>query len=167
MDENSLNYSMDVLDEMAEALEPIDLVVEKLDVAQTEGIPTGLIRPKEGKGGWEISCAVVPTHRDNVSTTYVQLSLALTAPCPERREELEKFARLCSGQFLMGTLFMAGDVLFMKYVIVLEPTIAMEESHIQATVFAFCQQGETLAQRAQRICRGEWTAEEALTAEIG
>ena len=45
--------------------------------------------------------------------------------------------------------------------------VNLEESHIQAAVFAFCRQGEALARRAQGICRGEWTAEEALTAEIG
>ena len=165
MDENSLTYSMGVLDEMAEALEPIDMVVEKLDVAQTGGIPTGLIRPKEGKGGWEISCAVVPTHKDDVSTTFVQLSIPLTAPCPEHREELEQFALGCNGQFLMGTFLVSGDALYMKYTIVLEPTIAMEESHVQAAVFAFCQQGDALAQRAQGICRGEMTAQEALAPE--
>ena len=166
MDENSLRYGLNVLGELGEALAPIGMTVERRDPGETEGIPTGLIRP-EGAGDWAITCAVVPTHRDNVSTTFVQLSLPLTAPCPERREELEKFARLCGGQFLMGTLLMAGDILLMKYVIVLEPTIAMEESHIQAAVFAFCQQGETLARRAGGICRGEWTAQEALAAEIG
>lgn len=164
MDENSLAYSMDVLSEMAEALEPIGMTVEKQDTKETEGIPTGLIRP-EGEGGWTITCNVVPTHKDNVSTTFVQLSIPLTPPCPEEREELEKFAKLCNGQFLMGTFLMAGNALYMKYTIVLEPTIAMEESHVQAAVFAFCQQGEALARRAQGICRGEMTAEEALTAE--
>ena len=166
MDENSLQYSFDVLEELGEALAPIAMTVEKLDLKETEGIPTGLIRP-EGEGGWTITCNVVPTHKDNVSTTYVQLSIPLTAPCPEYRGELERFALGGNGQFLMGTLLMAEDVLLMKYVIVLEPAIAMEESHIQAAVFAFCQQGEALARRAQGICRGEWTAEEALTAEIG
>ena len=166
MDENSLAYSMDVLGEMAEALEPIGMTVEKQDPKETEGIPTGLIRP-EGEGGWTITCNVVPTHKDNVSTTFVQLCIPITPPCPEQREELEKFARLGNGQFLMGTLLMAEDVLLMKYMIVLEPTIAMEESHVQAAVFAFCQQGEILARRAGGICRGEWTATKALTAEIG
>ena len=166
MDENSLAYSMDVLDEMAEALHPIGMTVEKQDPKETGDIPTGLIRP-EGEGDWTITCNVVPTHKDNVSTTFVQLSIPIAPPCPEQREELEKFARLGNGQFLMGTLLMVGDVLLMKYVIVLEPTIAMEESHVQAAVFAFCQQGETLARRAGGICRGKWTAAEALTAEIG
>ena len=166
MDENSLAYSMDVLGEMAEALEPIGMTVEKQDPKETEGIPTGLIRP-EGEGGWTITCNVVPTHKDNVSTTFVQLCIPITPPCPEQREELEKFARMGNGQFLMGTLLMAEDVLLMKYMIVLEPTIAMEESHVQAAVFAFCQQGEILARRAGGICRGEWTATKALTAEIG
>ena len=164
MDENSLTYSMGVLDELADALRPIAMTVEKLDPAQTGGIPTSLIRPEEGKGGWEISCCVVPTHKDHVSTTFVQLSIPLTAPCPEHREELEKFALGGNGQFLMGTLLVEGDALYMKYTIVLEPTIAMEESHVQAAVFAFCQQGEALAQRAQGICRGEMTAREALAA---
>ena len=166
MDERSLYYSFDALEELGEALAPIGMTVEKQNIRETEGIPTGLIRP-EGEGDWTITCAVVPTHQDNVSTTFVQLSIPLTPPCPEEREELEKFARLCNGQFLMGTLLVAGDALFMKYTIVLEPTIAMEESHVQAAVFAFCQQGEALARRAQGICRGEMTAEEALTAKIG
>ena len=165
MDENSLQYSMDVLDEMAEALEPIDMAVEKLDVAQTGGIPTGIIRPKEGDGGWAITCNVVPTHKDNVSTTFVQLSIPITAPCPEYRGELEQFALGCNGQFLMGTFLVSGDALYMKYTIVLEPAIAMEGSHTQAAVFAFCQQAEALALRAQGICRGEMTAQEALTVE--
>ena len=166
MDENSLIYSMGVLDEMAEALEPIDLAVEKLDAAQTEGIPTGLIRPI-GEGEWTITCNVVPTRKDNVSTTFVQLSIPLTAPCPERRTELESFAVLGNDQFLMGTLLVRENCLYMKYTIVLEPTIAMEESHIQAAVFAFCQQAEVLTHRAGAVCRGEMTAEEALRAEIG
>ena len=162
MDENSLTYGMGVLDEMAGALGRIAMEVEKLDPAETDGIPTGLIRPEGGKGGWEITCAVVPTHRDDVSTTFVQLFVPLTAPCPERREELEKFALGCNGQFLMGTLLVSRDSLCMKYLIVLEPTIAMEESHVQAAVFAFVQQTDALALRAQGICRGEMTAEEAL-----
>ena len=99
MDENSLAYSMDVLGEMAEALEPIGMTVEKQDPKETEGIPTGLIRP-EGEGGWTITCNVVPTHKDNVSTTFVQLCIPITPPCPEQREELEKFARL--GQVVFG-----------------------------------------------------------------
>ena len=161
MDERSLRYSFDVLEELGEALAPIAMTVEKQNIGETEGIPTGLIRP-EGEGDWTITCAVVPTHRDNVSTTFVQLSVPITPPCPEKREELEKFARLCNGQFLMGTFLVAGDALYMKYTIVLEPAIAMEESHVQAAVFAFCQQGEAQARRALGICRGEMTAEEAL-----
>ena len=166
MDQKSLDYGMSVLDEIGAAVAPIGMTVEKQDSRDTEGIPTGLIRP-EGAGGWAVTCAVVPTHKDSVSTTFVQLSIPLTAPCPERREELERFAQAANAQFLMGTLVTAGDALWMKYVVVLEPAIAMEESHMQAAVFAFCQQAEALAIRAQAICRDGKTAAEALAMEIG
>ena len=166
MDQESLEYGMDVLDEIAQAVAPIGMTVEKQDSRDTEGIPTGLIRP-EGAGNWAVTCAVVPTHKDDVSTTFVQLSIPLTAPCPERREELERFAQAANAQFLMGTLVVAGDALWMKHVVVLEPTIAMEESHMQAAVFALCQQGEVLAVRARAICRDGLTAAEALAMEIG
>ena len=166
MDQESLEYGMDVLDEIARAVAPIGMCVEKQDPKDTEGIPTGLIRP-EGEGGWTITCSVVPTHKDNVSTTFVQMSTLLTAPCPERREELERFAQAGNQQFLMGTLLVAEDYLWMKYVVVLEPAIAMEESHMQAAVFAFCQQAEALAIRARAICRDGLTAAEALAMEIG
>lgn len=166
MDQKSLDYGMSVLDEIGAAVAPIGMTVEKQDPRDTEGIPTGRIRP-EGAGGWTVTCSVVPTHKDDVSTTFVQLSIPLTAPCPERREELERFAQAANAQFLMGTLVMAGDALWMKYVAVLEPTIAMEESHMQAAVFAFCQQGEALATRARAVCRDGKTAEEALAMEIG
>ena len=166
MDQESLEYGMDVLDEIARAVAPIGMCVEKQDPKDTEGIPTGLIRP-EGEGGWTITCSVVPTHKDNVSTTFVQMSTLLTAPCPERREELERFAQAGNQQFLMGTLLVAEDYLWMKYVVVLEPAIAMEESHMQAAVFAFCQQAEALAIRARAICRDGKTAAEALAMEIG
>ena len=166
MDQESLEYGMDVLDEIARAVAPIGMCVEKQDPKDTEGIPTGLIRP-EGEGGWTITCSVVPTHKDNVSTTFVQMSTLLTAPCPERREELERFAQAGNQQFLMGTLLVAEDYLWMKYVVVLEPAIAMEESHMQAAVFAFCQQAEVLAIRARAICRDGKTAAEALAMEIG
>ena len=73
MDQESLEYGMDVLDEIARAVAPIGMRVEKQDPKDTEGIPTGLIRP-EGEGGWTITCSVVPTHKDNVSTTFVQMS---------------------------------------------------------------------------------------------
>ena len=166
MDQESLEYGMDVLDEIARAVAPIGMCVEKQDPKDTEGIPTGLIRP-EGEGGWTITCSVVPTHKDNVSTTFVQMSTLLTAPCPERREELERFAQAGNQQFLMGTLLVAEDYLWMKYVVVLEPAIAMEESHMQAAVFAFCQQAEVLATRARAVCQGTKTAAEALAMEIG
>ena len=166
MDQESLEYGMDVLDEIAQAVAPIGMTVEKQDPKDTEGIPTGLIRP-EGAGGWTVTCAVVPTHKDSVSTTFVQLSIPLTAPCPERREELERFTQAANAQFLMGTLVTAGGALWMKYVVVLEPAIALEESHMQAAVFAFCQQGEALATRARAVCRDGKTAEEALAMEIG
>ena len=166
MDQESLEYGMDVLDEIAQAVAPIGMTVEKQDPKDTVGIPTGLIRP-EGAGGWTVTCSVVPTHKDDVSTTFVQLSIPLTAPCPERREELERLAQAANAQFLMGTLVMAGDALWMKYVAVLEPTIALEESHMQAAVFAFCQQGEALATRARAVCRDGLTAAEALAMEIG
>ena len=166
MDQESLEYGMDVLDEIARAVAPIGMRVEKQDPKDTEGIPTGLIRP-EGEGGWTITCSVVPTHKDNVSTTFVQMSIPLTAPCPERREELERFAQAGNQQFLMGTLLVAEDYLWMKYVVVLEPAIAMEESHMQAAVFAFCQQAEVLATRARAVCQGTKTAAEALAMEIG
>lgn len=166
MDQESLEYGMDVLDEIARAVAPIGMRVEKQDPKDTEGIPTGLIRP-EGEGGWTITCSVVPTHKDNVSTTFVQMSTLLTAPCPERREELERFAQAGNQQFLMGTLLVAEDYLWMKYVVVLEPAIAMEESHMQAAVFAFCQQAEVLATRARAVCQGTKTAAEALAMEIG
>ena len=166
MDQESLEYGMDVLDEIARAVAPIGMCVEKQDPKDTEGIPTGLIRP-EGEGGWTITCSVVPTHKDNVSTTFVQMSTLLTAPCPERREELERFAQAGNQQFLMGTLLVAEDYLWMKYVVVLEPAIAMEESHMQAAVFAFCQQAEVLATRVRAVCQGTKTAAEALAMEIG
>ena len=166
MDQESLQYGMDVLDEIAQAVAPIGMTVEKQDPKDTEGIPTGLIRP-EGTGGWTITCAVVPTPKDSVATTFVQLSLPLAGPCPERRAELERFAQGGNQQFLMGTLVVAGDCLWMKYVVVLEPTIAMETAHMQAAVFALCQQGEALATRAMAVCQGSKTAAEALDAEIG
>ena len=114
---------------------------------------------------WEISCNVVPTHRDHVSTTFVQFSLPLTSPCPERRKELETYAEGCNGQFHLGTLLVFQNSLYMKYTLVLEPTIAMEESHVQAAVFAFCQQAEVLARRSQAICEGTLTVEAALKEE--
>lgn len=164
MDENSLAYGMDVLDEMGKALRPIGLTVEKLDPANAGGIPTGLIRA-EGRTDWVVICSVVPTHQGNVSTTFVQLMIPLTGPCPERQAELDAFARRGNEQFLMGTLLATGDGLLMKYLIVLEPTIAMEESHVQAAVFAFFQQAETLARQAEAVCRGEITAEAAFAAD--
>ena len=166
MDEQSLAYGMSVLDEIEGAIRPIGMSLRKLDPAETQGIPTGVIQPDGGEAGWRISCSVVPTHRDNVSTTFVQLYVQLTAPCPERREELERLARAGNRQFLMGTLVVSEDSRWMKYVAVLEPTIAMEESHMQAAVFAFCQQAEVLATRARAVCRVGMTAEEALAMEI-
>ena len=166
MDQASLDYGMGVLEEIDGALRPIGMTVKKLEPDQTEGIPTGSIRPAGKESGWEITCSVVPTHRDDVSTTFVQFYLRLTVPCPERREELERFARDGNRQFLMGTLVVAEDSLWMKYVAVLEPAIAIEESHMQAAVFAFCQQAEVLAARGRAVCQDGMTAEEALAMEI-
>ena len=167
MDQESLEYGMEVLDEMGEALKPISMTVEKLDPAETGGLPTGLIRPQGTENGWTVICTVVPTHHGEVSTTFVQLSVPLTAPCPERQQELERYGEECNRQFQMGTLTVFQASLHMKYTIVLEPTVAMEEAHIQAAVFAFCQQAETLAHWAQGICQGTMTVEEAMTARDG
>lgn len=162
MDEKSLEYSMSVLDDIREALEPMGMSLEKLDPEQTRGIPTGILRMGAG-GGWEISCNVVPTHRDSVSTTFVQLYVQLTPPSPQWREELERYAAACNASFLLGTLLVFQDCLCMKYVMALEPTIALEESHVQAAVFAFCQQAEDFARQGNAIAQGTRTVEEALT----
>ena len=50
----------------------------------------------------------------------------------------------------------------MKYVTALEPTIALEGAHFQAAVFAFLQQAEEIGKKAQALCRGELTLEQAL-----
>lgn len=165
MDQTSLDYAMSVLEEIDGALKPIGMTLEKLDTAQTEGIPTGVIRPEGDPPAWEITCNVVPTHRDSVSTTYVQLYLQLTAPCPERRSELERYAWSRNSQMLLGTLVVFRDCLCYKHVMVLEPAAALEESHFQAAVFAFCQQGEELARQGQAICQGAQTVDEALAGE--
>lgn len=166
MDQTSLDYAMSVLEEIEGALKPIGMTVERLDTADTEGIPTGVIRPEGENPVWEIACTVVPTHRDNVSTTYVQLYLQLTPPCPERRSELERYAWCRNGQMLLGTLLVFQDCLCFKHVMALEPAVALEESHFQAAVFAFCQQAELLARQGRAVCQGMQTVEEALSGEI-
>ena len=105
---------------------------------------------------------MLPTHKDQVSTTFVQLFLPLTEPCPEKLEEMERFAKECNSRFLLGTLFVHQDCLSMKYVTALEPTIALEGAHFQAAVFAFLQQAEEIGKKAQALCRGEITLEQAL-----
>lgn len=165
MDQTSLSYAMGVLEEIDGALRPISMYLEKLDTAQTEGIPTGVIRPEGENPAWEIACNVVPTHRDNVSTTYVQLYLQLTDPCPERREALERYAWRRNGQMLLGTLVVFRDCLCFKYTMALEPAAALEASHFQAAVFAFCQQAEQFARQGRAICQGVQTVEEALAGE--
>ena len=161
MDQESLDYGMGVLDEIDGAVRPIGMELVKQDPDRTGGIPCGEIR-FAGGGPFAITCRVVPTHRDGVSTTFVQLELQLTSPTPEHRADLERYAQGSNAQFQMGTLVVAGDALWMKYVAVLEPAIALEEAHMQAAVFAFCQQAEVLARRGQAICRGELTVEDAL-----
>ena len=89
MDKDSLMYGMDVLDEISGALEPIGLTVRKLDAEETQGLPVGLIVPIGEEPAFSITCHVLPTHKDQVSTTFVQLFLPLTEPCPEKLEEME------------------------------------------------------------------------------
>ena len=165
MDQASLDYAMSVLEEIGGAVRPIGMTLEKLNTARTEGVPTGVIRPEGDSPAWEVTCNVVPTHRDSVSTTYVQLCLQLTAPCPERRSELERYAWSRNSQMLLGTLLVFRDCLCYKHVMALEPTAALEASHFQAAVFAFCQQGEVLAQQGQAICQGLRTVDEVLADE--
>lgn len=162
MDKDSLMYGMDVLDEINGALEPIGLTVRKLDAEETQGLPVGLIVPTGENPSFSITCHVLPTHKDQVSTTFVQLFLPLTEPCPEKLEEMEKFAKECNSRFLLGTLFVYQDCLSMKYVTALEPTIALEGAHFQAAVFAFLQQAEEIGKKAQALCRGEITLEQVL-----
>lgn len=165
MDQASLDYAMSVLEEIDGALRPIGMTLEKLDMSRTEGVPTGVICPEGENPAWEIACNVVPTHRDNVSTTYVQLYLQLTPSCPERRTELERYAWCRNGQMLLGSLLVFQDCLCFKYTLALEPTVALEESHFQAAVFAFCQQAELFARQGQAICQGIQTVEEVLASE--
>lgn len=165
MDQVSLDYAVSVLEDIDEALRPIGMSLEKLDTAQTQGIPTGMIRPDGEDPAWEIACNVVPAHRENVSTTYVQLYLQLTRPCPRRRAELERYAWCRNGQMLLGTLVVFQDCLCYKYTLALEPAVAIETSHFQATVFAFCQQAELFAHQGRSICEGALTVEEALEGE--
>lgn len=151
MDQASLDYGMGMLDELEEILRPIGMSMEKLNPEQTQGIPTGVIRLGDDRTGWEIACNVVPTHREDVSTTFVQLYLQLTPPCPDGRSELQEYARGLNEQFLMGTVLVFQDCLCMKYVLALEPAAAIEETHIQAAVFAFCQQADRVARQGQAI----------------
>lgn len=162
MDQVSLDYAESVLEEIDGAVRPIGMNLEKLDTARTQGIPTGIIRPEGGKPAWEITCNVAPTHRDNISTTFVQLCIQLTAPCPERREELERYAQRCNRQMLLGTLVMLQDCLCYKHTMALEPSAALEESHFQAAVFAFCQQAEQLSRQGQSVAQGVRTVDEVL-----
>ncbi|MGO5115165.1 hypothetical protein ACTQ33_09060 [Candidatus Avoscillospira sp. LCP25S3_F1] len=162
MDEQSLTYGMSVLEEIREALEPMGMTLEPLPAEETKGIPTGIIRMGDAPGGWEISCNVLPTHRENLSTTFVQFYLPLTPACPAQRAELERFAAACNSRFLLGTLLVFQDCLCMKYTMALEPAIVMEEAHLRTTVFAFCQQAEDIAPLGQAIGQGALTADEAL-----
>lgn len=167
MDEQSLTYGMSVLEEIRDALEPMGMTLETMPAAETKGIPTGIIRMGDTPGFWEISCSVLPTHRDQISTTFVQFYLPLTPACPDQRAELERYAAACNSRFLLGTLLVFQDSLCMKYTLALEPTIVMEDAHLRATVFAFCQQAEDFARQGQAIVRGALTAEAALSGQQG
>lgn len=166
MDQRSLDYAAGVLEEIDKALRPIGMYLEQLDPAKVKGIPTGVIRPQAENSAWEISCSVVPTHRDNVSTTFIQMLIVLTGPCPEqRREALEEYVRCRNSRLLLGTLVVLEDRLCYKYTIALEPAAALEQSHFQAAAFAFCQQAELLSGLGQDVCQGMRTVEEALADE--
>ena len=163
MDENSLEYGLNLLDDIAQALKPIGMTLNKLDPKTTGDIPTATIQLGDGSAGWEVVCNVLPTHRDEVSTTFVQFYIQLTTPCPERRAELERFAADCNSMFSLGTLLVSQDCLCMKYAMAFEPSIAIEDSHLQASVFAFCMQAEDFARRGQAICQGGQPSDGILT----
>lgn len=164
MDQNSIDYCMGVLDEVEAALKPIGMTLERAPLSETSGIPSGMIHIGEGKtaGNWEIICNVVPTHVDEVSTTFVQLYLQLTGPWTQRREELDPFIKGCNEKFMLGSLLAYEDCLCMKYTLALEPTIALENSHFQAAVFTFCKQAEVFTILGTGLRDGKLTIEQAL-----
>ena len=164
MDQQSIDYSMRVFDEIEEAIRPIGLAMKRLDLAQTGGIPTGVIVAKKRNGNfWEISCNVLPVNTGDISTTYIQLYVQLTDPAPDRREEVSRYVRGCNEKFLLGTLLTFRDCVCMKYTLALDALYPLEEHHFQNTIFAFCQQAEQYAALGEPVCGGTMSAEDALT----
>lgn len=163
MDRNSIQYSMGVFDEIESAIKDIGMVLSRSELSQTKGIPTGVIGFPNGERGWQIICNVVPTHVNEVSTTFIQLYQRLTSPAPEKRVELEQFIQGCNGQFILGCLLLFDDCVCMKYILALEPGKELGREHFQATLFAFCRQAENFIRRAKAICDGSMTVEQALS----
>lgn len=162
MDQKSIQYSMSVFDEIEAAIEPMGLVLTRVDLEKSQGIPTGVIGFPNGAKGWAISCNVVPTHVNEINTTFVQLYQQLSTPFPEKRSELERFIKGAHEKFLLGCLLLSNDCLCMKYVFALDPAQALGHAHFRTAIFAFCRHSETFALRARAICDGTMTVEQAL-----
>lgn len=164
MDRESLEYSKRVFDEIETAVTQLQGHLVRLEPEQTGGIPTGLIGTFHSPDGhpWDIACNVVPTHVDNLSTTFVQLYLQLSEPSPERHGELAELARRCNEGFMLGSLLIFGDCLCMKYTLALDPQEPLGIEHFQSMLVAFVRQAGAYAQLAKKVCDG-MSAEQALT----
>lgn len=163
MDRESLEYSKKVFDEIETAVTQLDGHLVRLEPQQTGDIPTGLIGTFHSPDGhpWDIACNVIPTHANNLSTTFIQLYLQLCQPSAERGNELAELARRCNEGFMLGSLLVFADCLCMKYILALDPQEPLSIEHFQTTLVAFVRQAGAYAHLAEKVCSG-MSAEQAL-----
>ncbi len=162
MDARSVMYSMEVFDEIEEAVQSMGMTVQRLDLDLCKGVPTALIGFEDEMPGWRVACNVMLTHADHINTGFLQLCSPLTAPAPERRQDLHAYVDAVNEQFMMAWLSVMGDCICIKHVTALEPEEELPASHFQTTLMIFLREMELLGDDARMLASGELSLEDAL-----
>ena len=163
MDDEAIQHCMRVLDEIGDAVEKVGMVLQRADLKDTPGIPSGVITfPDSRSETWAIACSMLMTPVMGIPTVFVQLFMLLTMPQPEKRYLLEMFIEGCDKKFMLADLGIFDDSLGMQYILALSPDTAISAEHFQSTLGTFVCQARAINQVAVGLCNGTLTMEQAL-----
>lgn len=163
MDQDTIQYCKKTFDEIEEAVKPLGMILKRLELDDTEEVPTGILTlPDSERSGWMVYCNVGLSRIDMLSTGLVHIFKQLAAVEPEKLPELEAFVKGGNERFILGGLSLVEDGLVLRYLMALEPYMALPKEHFQATVYTFIQQSDNLIRRIQGIYDGTMTVEQAL-----
>lgn len=162
MEKDTLELAQGVLEELEEALRPLEVELRRLDLEDSGGFPTVLVGIPDREGE-PIVCSVLPRTLGRMGVVFLQFYISLTPQASgEKLRELERFVQQSNRRFLLGTLLIQDGRLDQRCGVALDPAVEMDRAHIQTTAAAFSYQAAIYARLGNQILDGSLTVEQAL-----